>query len=121
MPFRLVGHAEDRIDAVLLDSARRWGIPAAGRYNRLILAAAAAIAESPALLGSRDVPGLFGVRTLHLRTARRFIPFEDRVADPRHLIIYRVAPDGVVEILSLIHDRMLLPRASRSALKAADN
>jgi len=32
VPFRLVGRAEDRIDAVLLESARQWGIDAAARY-----------------------------------------------------------------------------------------
>ncbi len=47
MPFRLVGHAENRIDALLLDSAKRWGIPAAARYHRLILAAAAIAGEDP--------------------------------------------------------------------------
>jgi hypothetical protein len=37
-----------------------------------------------------------------------------------HLIIYRVAPDGVLEILSLVHDHMLLARAARRAQREAD-
>lgn len=119
MPYRVVGHAEDRIDAVLLDSARRWGVPAAARYHRLILAAAAAAGEAPALPGSRDIPRLVGVRTLHLRSVRRLVKVEDRVVEPRHLIVYRLASDGVVEILSIVHDRMQLSRAARSALGAA--
>ena len=120
MPYRLVGRAEDRIDAILLESAKRWGIPAAARYHRLILAAAAAVAEAHDLPGSRQVPGLSGIRTLHLRSARRLTAVEDRVAEPRHLLIYREAPDGVVEILSVVHDRMLLPREARRALGDAD-
>ena len=120
MPYRLVGHAEDRIDAILLDSARRWGIPAAARYHRLILAAAAAIGETPAVADSREVPRLAGVRTLHLRAVRRLVPAEDRVGEPRHLIVYRMAPDGVVEVLSVVHDHMLLSRAARRALGDAD-
>lgn len=119
MPYRLVGHAEDRIDAILLESARRWGIPAASRYHHLILAAAAAIGEAPALPGARDIPRVPGLRCLHLRFARGLIAQEDRVTEPRHLIVYRVAADGVVEILSVVHDRMLLPRAARRAKRAA--
>jgi plasmid stabilization system protein ParE len=42
------------------------------------------------------------------------------VAGPRHLIVYRVASDDVVEILSVVHDRMLLSRAARRAVRAAN-
>lgn len=120
MPYRLVGRAEDRIDAVLLESARRGGIDAAARYNRLIIAAMTGVGDFPALPGSREVPKIAGVRTLHLRSARRLVAREHRVGEPRHLVVYRVAPDGVVEILSLVHDRMLLTRAARRALREAD-
>jgi plasmid stabilization system protein ParE len=44
---------------------------------------------------------------------------DDRVADPRHLLVYRVAPDGIVEILSIVHDRMQLQNAARRARRAA--
>ena len=120
MPYRLVGRAEDRIDVVLLESARRGGMEAAARYNRLIIAAMTAIAEAPTLPGSRAVHGVAGVRVLHLQSVRRLVPREHRVGAPRHLVVYRVAPDGAVEILSLVHDRMLLARAARRAQRAAD-
>ena len=120
MPYRVVGHAEDMIEAVLLESARRWGIEAADRYNRLIMAAMIAIGESPAMAGSREVAKVVGVRTLHLRSVRRLVPRDHRVGRPRHLVVYRVVPDGVVEILSLVHDRMLLIGAARRARRAAD-
>jgi toxin ParE1/3/4 len=121
VPYRLVGRAEERIDAILLESARQWGIEAAGRYNRLILAAMAAIGDSPGILGSREVVRLAGVRTYHLRFARRLVAPEYRVGRPRHLVLYRVASDGVVEILSLVHDRMLLPQAAHRAQREAGN
>ena len=54
MPFRLVGRAEDRIDAVLLESARQWGIDAAARYHQLILAALVTLGDNPTLPGSRE-------------------------------------------------------------------
>lgn len=119
MPYRVVGHAEGKIEAILLETARRWGTDATARYNRLIMAAMTAVGDSPAMLGSRDVPGLVGVRTLHLRSVRRLVPREYRVGQPRHLVVYRVAPDGVVEILSLVHDRMLLVRATVRARREA--
>jgi hypothetical protein len=70
MSYRLVGRAEDRIDAVLLESARRVGIDVAARYNRLIIAVMTAVGGSPGLPGSREIPRVAGVRTFHLRSAR---------------------------------------------------
>ena len=121
MPYRLVGHAEDRIDVILLESARRWGVPAAARYHRLILAAAGAIGEADSLPGSREIHRLGGIWTLHLRHMRKLVAAEDRIVDPRHMIVYRTASDGVVEILSVVHDRMVLARAARDAVKAAND
>lgn len=119
MSYRLAGHAEDRIDQVVLDSARQFGIDAADRYNKLILAAVAAVGATPGLAGSKTVPRVQGLRMFPLRLAGRFVAVEDRVGRPRHLVLYRVAPDGVVEILSLVHDRMDLTRAARQARRAA--
>ncbi len=67
MPYRLVGRADDRVDALLLESAREWGIEGAARYNHLLLAALDAITSNPALPGSRPVSGLKDVRSYHLR------------------------------------------------------
>jgi toxin ParE1/3/4 len=120
VPYRLVGRAGDRIDTILLETARQWGIEAAGRYHRLILAALAIVGDFPDTPGSRSLPRPPGVRTYHLRRARRRVVAEQRVGRPRHLIVYRVAPDGVVEILSLVHDRMVVEQAARRAQREAD-
>jgi plasmid stabilization system protein ParE len=117
--YRFAGRAEDRIDEVLLASANRWDITTAARYHRLILAALTAIGDSPALLGSRAIPKLSGLRTYHLRSARNLVDREHRVGEPRHLVIYGVGEDGVVEVLSLAHDRMELTRAARRAQREA--
>jgi toxin ParE1/3/4 len=119
VPFRLVGRASGRIDAILFESAREWGVEGAARYHRLILAALIAVGDSPELLGSREVPRISGVRTYHLRSARRLVVPQYRVSQPRHLVLYRVAQDGVVEILSIVHDRMLLARAANTAQREA--
>jgi len=120
MAWRFAGRAEDRIDEVVMESARRWGVETAARYNRLIFAALEAIGNSPALPGSRPVSNLPDVLSFHLRSGRRLVAQEHRVRDPRHLLLYRVAPDGVIEVLGLAHDRQLLSRAARRALREAD-
>ena len=51
----------------------------------------------------------------------RLAAAEDRVGEPRHLILYRVAPGGVTEMLGILHDRQLLSRAARQGLKAAQD
>ena len=118
--WRFAGRSESRIDDVILESARRWGIETAARYNRLIFAALEAIGDPPALPGYRPVPGVEGVRALHLRYARRLVPQEHQVREPRHLVLYRLAADGAVEVLGLVHDRQLLERAARRAQREAN-
>ncbi len=115
MAWRFAGRAESRIDEVVLESAQRWGIETAACYNRLIFAAIEAIGDSPAMPGSRPVPGAQNVRALHLRSAQHLVVREHRVRDPRHLMLYRVDPDNVVEILGIVHDRQLIDRAVRRA------
>lgn len=121
MPWRYAGSAEDQVDQILLDSAERWGIDAAARYHRLILAGLGAVDELPHLLGSNPIPRLPGVRSLHLRLVRHLVMRGERVRQPRHLIVYRVGPGGVVEILGLVHDRMRLATAARRVRREADS
>jgi len=113
VPYRLAGKAQDQIDRILLETARAWGTDAADRYHRLMLAAMVAVGDAPVRPGSRGVARLAGVRVFSLRLARRLIEREHRVAQPRHLVIYRVGLDDVVEVLGFVHDRMLLTRAAR--------
>jgi len=117
--YRLVGHAESRIDQVVMDSARQFGLDAAVRYNKLILTALTVVGTTPHLAGSKTVPRVPGLRVFPLRLASRFVAPTDRVGRPRHLIVYRVTPDGTVEVLSLAHDRMDLTRAAQQARRAA--
>ena len=120
MAYRLARTAEDQIDVLLLDSAREHGLEAAGRYGQLILTAMAALGEEPYMIGSVDVARLPGIRAYPARLARQRIESARRVASPRHLVIYRLAVDGVVEILGLVHDRMVLSRAARRIVRTAD-
>lgn len=70
--------------------------------------------------GSVEVPRVAGVRAYPTRLGRRQVEAVRRVAAPRHLIIYRLAIDGVVEILGLVRDRMVLCRAARKVVRSAE-
>ena len=120
MAYRLTRTAEHQIDALLLDSARNHGLEAAGRYGQLILTAMAALGEEPHLIGSVEVARLPGIRAYPTSLARRRVEPARRVASPRHLVIYRLAADGMVEILALVHDRMVLSRAARRIVRGTD-
>ena len=117
--YRLVGHAEDRIDQIVMDSAREFGLEAAVRYNKLIFAGLDAVSATPGRRGSKAVSRVGDLRMFPLRLTVHLVAANDRVGRPRHLIVYRVAPDGVVEILSLVHDRLDMGRAARQAQRAA--
>ena len=117
MTYRILGGAEDDIDTILLDSAERWGLEAADRYGRLIGAVCAAVGAAPERLGSRAVARIPGVRVYALRLGRALVTKEQQVGRSRHLVVYRIGEDGVVEIMGLIHDRMLLDHAVRDRLR----
>ena len=119
MAHRLTRAAEDRIDATLLESARVHGIEAAGRYGLPILAAMASLGDDPHSPGSREVLRLSGIRAYPIRLSRMRVESARRVRVPRHIIVYRVAADGVVEIPGLVHDRMVLSRAACRAVEDA--
>ena len=113
MTYRLLAGADDDIDRILFNSAAEWGIEAAGRYDRLILVAFNIVGAAPDTLGALQIDGVPGVRAFPLRLVRHLTQPALRVGRPRHLVVYRVAADGVVEIIGLAHDRMHLPRAAR--------
>jgi toxin ParE1/3/4 len=117
--YRLLGGAEDDIDRILLQSARRWGIDAARRYDLLIRAVFNVVGDDPALPGHQAVAKVAGVRVYPFRLGRRLVDPEQRVGQPRHVVVYRVAADGVVEIVGIAHDRMLLARAARRMQRKA--
>lgn len=113
MRYRLTAAAEAQFEAILRHSAEQHGIDAAGRYAELIRTVMQALGEDPRLIGSVEVPRLPGVLAFPTRLGRQRVEPSRRVGRPRHLVVYRLAPDGVVVILGLVHDRMVLSRAAR--------
>jgi len=113
LSVRLLEAVEEDVDRILLAGAEKWGLDAAVRYNKLMLAVLGAIGASPALHGSKAVPGVDGVWAYHLRLGRHLVKPGDRAVRPRHVVIYRIGRDGVAEIIGLAHERMLLVEAAR--------
>ena len=120
MSYRLLAGAEADIDRILLESARAFGVDAAERYDLLMRSVFAALAAVPDRPGSQEVTTAAGVRVYPLRIGCRLVAQEQRVGRPRHIVVYRVGSDGVVEIIGLAHDRMLLSRAVRRMRRAAE-
>jgi plasmid stabilization system protein ParE len=115
--YRLLGGANADIERILTESAKRWCIGAADRYDVLMRGAFGHLGSYPLTPGSDEIPGLPGWRYYHLRLARTLVDPGQRVGNPRHLAIYRVGADEVVEIAGLAHDRMLLVRAARRIVR----
>ena len=103
MAVRLVGSARDQRKALLRHSAREHGRDAAERYALLITATLNALASEPPPPGSRAIEGLPGLRTYSLALGRRRVPPGERVATPRHVVVYRIADDGAAEIIAFVH------------------
>lgn len=99
--FRLSEPAKADIASIL-----RTSEPARVRYRALLAAAMRRIAADPNGRGTADRAGLgAGIRSFHIRHSRDESR-EAPVANPVHVVFYRVAEPGVVEIVRVLHDRM---------------
>ena len=111
--YRLTAPAEAQLIDILAEGEQQFGAAARERYAALLVAAMNDLAERidrvgvnwPQGLGQRV--GLYHVRYSRRRTAGA----SNRVRQPRHLMVFRVARDGIVEILGVIHERMYRERA----------
>lgn len=108
--LRVAARAENDIDALLRDSEFRFGAAIAQRYRRLLDEALAVIRTDPERAGVQAHVGLRpGLRLYHLRRARLRLPVAERIARPRHILVFR-AGDGVVNLIRVLHDAMDMPR-----------
>ena len=86
-------------------SLREFGEDAALRYQALIRQALLDIQSDPERPGSKTRPEFLveGARTYHISLSRDRLS-HPRVGDPRHFILYRLRPDGAVEVARILHD-----------------
>lgn len=95
------------VDAILEWSEFRFGGDGRDGYEALISAAFNGIIEDPKLPGSHERNDIrVGLRCLHLRSCRDDVGGGvRRIANPRHLVIYR-CEGTVVQVVRLLHDAM---------------
>ncbi|WP_181168816.1 type II toxin-antitoxin system RelE/ParE family toxin [Mesorhizobium sp. B2-4-17] len=118
--YRLSTPAEAQIDEILDWSEQNFGELARERYAALLVAAMDDVAGHPrqkTIFRKRLASGEVGI--YHIRHSRKHVPDPPgQVGDPRHILIFRIAKDGIIDILGFIHDNMLLKRALRRLLNA---
>jgi toxin ParE1/3/4 len=110
--YRISPQAEHDIEAILRWTNEEFGENARIRYEALLIRAIEDVAEAPERPGSHDRPEIApSARTYHLRFSRDRVkkPIK-KVERPRHVLLYRTAIDGRVEIGRVLHDGMDLER-----------
>ena len=106
--YRLTASARRDIGSILRTSEERHGRDARTRYAALVLAALRRVAENPDGRATHNRGDLQpGFRSFHIRHSRNESR-EAPVANPVHVIFYRVVQTGVVEIMRVPRER---PRA----------
>ncbi len=111
--YRLPRHVEDRLQALLDAGENDFGSDARERCVALLVQAMQDVADDPYTPASRCVPEIdTAARFYHIRFSRaRVGDPPGRVGRPRHILVYQVAPDGVIDILGCIPDRMTTEKA----------
>ncbi len=104
--YRLSGPAKVDVSFILRTSEAQHGREARSRYRGLLSATMRRVAAEPhgPLTQSRGEL-LAGLRSLHMRHCRKESR-EGPVAEPVHVLYYRVVEPGLIEIVRVLHDRM---------------
>lgn len=104
--YRLSDPAKDDVAAILQRSEELYGKEARIRYRACLTAAMRRVAVDPEGRSTADRADLdSGVRSFHARHSRNESR-EAPVANPVHVIFYRIVQTGVVEIVRVLHERM---------------
>ncbi|UGV25986.1 type II toxin-antitoxin system RelE/ParE family toxin [Rhodopseudomonas boonkerdii] len=105
--YRLSEPAKADIAAILRTSETMHGADARLRYRALLTAALRRIAVRPTVSVSVDCSDLFaGLRSYHIRHSRNHSR-EAPVGHPVHVIFYRTQGAGIIEVVRVLHERML--------------
>jgi toxin ParE1/3/4 len=119
--YRLTAGAEESLLEVLDWSEEHFHEVGRYRYGTLFFQAFDDLADDP----DRDEVIWYEYRDrrigyYHLRHSRLAVPKPDRVKQPRHAILFRTLPDGMVEVVRIAHDAQKLERLLRIALEGDD-
>jgi toxin ParE1/3/4 len=104
--FRLARPAQIDLANILATSAERWGADGQQRYAAVLADAMRQVADEPeGPLTKKRTDLRSGVRSFHVRYARRSADTA-KVGRPVHVLYYRVAEEGVIEIVRVLHEKM---------------
>lgn len=104
--YQLSEPAKADVASILTTSEDLHGKEARIRYRACLTAAMRRVAEHPEGRSTVDCSELLtGIRSFHIRHSREESRAEP-VANPAHVIFYRVMQPGVVEIVRVLHERM---------------
>jgi toxin ParE1/3/4 len=104
--FRLARPARIDLANILATSAERWGTDGRQRYAAVLADAMRQVADEPEGPLTKKRPELrSGIRSFHARYARRSADAA-KVRKPVHVLYYRVAQEGVIEIVRVLHEKM---------------
>jgi toxin ParE1/3/4 len=104
--YRLSGPAKADIAAILKKSEELHGKEARIRYRACLTAAMRRVAANPEGHSTIDRGDLYpGIRSFHIRHSRGESP-EVPVANPVHVIFYRMIDPDLAEIIRVLHHRM---------------
>jgi plasmid stabilization system protein ParE len=118
--YRLSLPAEETLVDIRARGLIKWGVIVADRYDLLLDTAIADLSDDPYLAGSKSVPRAPSVFVYPIRLSRTHVSPQDRIHDPRPLIVYRVGTDSVLEIRGVVHDRVRsIAGAARRAARSA--
>jgi toxin ParE1/3/4 len=99
---RLSDLADTDFQGILLWTENRFGKEQSRIYEEALLTTFASLSEGPSTPGARFRPEVGQcLHTLHVAGTRR---------RARHLVLFRVAGDGLIEIVRILHDGMDLSR-----------
>ena len=105
-PYRISEPAKADIAAILRRSEELHGKEGRIRYRACLTAAMRRVAADPEGRSTVDRSELVpGVRSFHIRHSRDESR-EAPVANPVHVLFYRVLQTNVVEIVRVLHNRM---------------
>jgi toxin ParE1/3/4 len=104
--FRVARRAQTDLMIILGDSTEKWGAEASRRYGTVLMRAMRQVASDPEGRFTRPRPDIRpDLRSFHMRHVRQN-GRQSAVKRPVHMIYYRVAEPGLIEIARILHERM---------------
>lgn len=104
--FRLARPAQVDLANIAATSAERWGAEGRQRCAAVLAAAMRQVADQPeGPLTKKRSELRSGIRSFHVRHTRRSAE-DATVRRPVHVLYYRIAQEGLIEIVRVLHERM---------------